>query len=225
MQPITLGPSLAARVANEIRAAILDGTLPPGSRVKQEALAVRLGVSREPVRQALLLLQREGLVRAEPNRSAVVAPLDPRLITDVYEFREAVEGLIAARLAARRDFDPAPLREIVARGRAAVRRGDVARLIDLDMSFHSGLYEAAGNRVVIDVMKAQWSHIRRVMAMVLRSAEYRQHVWEEHAAILEAIAARRVGRARAQAVGHIRAAHDMLMANFVPAGREGAATR
>ncbi len=225
MKPITIGPSLLARVAAEIRTAILDGTLSPGSRVKQEELAARLGVSREPVRQALLLLQREGLVHAEPNRSAIVAPVDPQLITDVYEFREAVEGLIAARLAARRDFDPAPLREIVARGRAAVREGNVAHLIDLDMAFHSGLYEAAGNRVVIDVMKAQWSHIRRVMAMVLRSATYRQHVWDEHAAILEAIAAGRVGQARTRAVGHIRAARDMLLANFRPVVREGAGTR
>jgi len=202
---------LRARVAQEIRTAILRGDLPPGSRVKQEDLAAQLGVSREPVRQALLLLQREGLVTAQPNRSAQVAPVDHQLISDVYGLREAVETSMVATLARRPGFDVKPFRILIARGRTAVRQRDLPALIELDMSFHTGLYEAAGNRVIVDVMGGQWSHIRRVMAMVLDQTAYRQKVWDEHEAIVQAIQARRVASATAAAGRHIRAARKLLL--------------
>ncbi len=214
MRKISQEPLLSARAAEEIRAAILDGRLPPGSRIRQEELAVKLGVSREPIRHALKLLEQEGLVQTLPRRGTIVAPLDPQVIIDIYEFREAVEGLVAAKLAARRDFDPAPLREIVAQGRSAIRMNDLERLIDLDLAFHTGLYEAAQNRVIIDVMRAQWGQIRRVMAMTLTVAGYRKHVWEEHAEILEAIAERQVSRARALAATHTRGARGLLTAHL-----------
>jgi DNA-binding GntR family transcriptional regulator len=205
---------LGARVAQEIRAAILRGDLPPGSRVKQEDLAAQLGVSREPVREALLALQREGLVHARPNRSAIIAPVDRRLIADVYGFREAVESALVASLARRPGFDVAPLEALVARGHTAVRQSDLPALIDLDMSFHASLYEAAGNRVIVDVMSGQWAHIRRVMAMVLEQAGYRQRVWDEHEAIVRAIRARRGSSASAATARHIRGARKLLLSSL-----------
>ena len=205
---------LRARVAQEIRAAILRGDLPPGSRVKQEDLAAQLGVSREPVREALLALQREGLVHARPNRSAIIAPVDRRLIADVYGFREAVESAVVASLARRPGFDVRPLEALVARGRTAVRQSDLPGLIDLDMSFHANLYEAADNRVIVEVMSGQWAHIRRVMAMVLDQADYRHKVWDEHEAIVRAIRAHRGASASAAAGRHIRAARKMLLSMF-----------
>jgi DNA-binding GntR family transcriptional regulator len=209
---------LRARVANEIRAAILRGDLAPGSRVKQEDLAAQLGVSREPVRQALLLLEREGLVHAQPNRSALVAALDRQVISDLYEFREAVDTAVVAMLARAPRFDVASFQDVIARGRKAVRDGDLPALIDLDTRFHTSLYEAAGNHVIVDVMRGQWSHIRRVMAMVLEQGAYRQKVWDEHEAILEGIRARRVSAATATAGRHVRDARKMLLSLF-DAGR------
>ena len=205
---------LRGRVANEIRAAILCGDLPPGSRVKQEDLAAQLGVSREPVRQALLLLQREGLVHAQPNRSVLVAPLDRQVISDLYGFREGVESAVVTTLARGPRFDLAPLQELITRGRAAIRAGYTNELIDLDMSFHTSLYEATGNRVIVEVMRGQWSHIRRVMAMVLGRAAYRQRVWDEHEAIVKAIRARRESAARSAVCGHIQGAKEMLLSLF-----------
>ncbi len=211
MKPLAAALPLPTRVAAEVRAAILAGALAPGARIKQEALAAELGVSREPVRQALLLLEREGLIRTAPRRGAVVAPLDRQTIRDLYELREAIEGLVAAKVAARRDLDPAPLREIVARGRAAARGGSLARLIDLDLEFHTALYEAAGNRVVAEVMRGQWSHVRRLMGMTLGSAGYRAQAWDEHAALVDAIAVHRAALARAIAARHARAARAHLL--------------
>ena len=205
---------LRARVAQEIRGAILRGDLPPGSRVKQEHLAAQLGVSREPVRQALLLLQREGLVQAQPNRGAEVAPVDRRLISDLYEFREAVESSLVATLARLPRFDVKPFRLLIARARSAVREGDLPELIELDMSFHTKLYEAAGNQVIVDVMHGQWGHIRRIMAMVLDRASYRQTVWDEHEAIVQAIDAGRAASASAAARRHIRGSRELLLSEF-----------
>jgi DNA-binding GntR family transcriptional regulator len=202
---------MPVRAADEIRGAILSGALLPGTRIKQEELAARLGVSREPVRQALLLLQREGLVSTEPGRTATVASLDQRYIAEVYEFREAVDGLVAATVAKLSAPDLTHIDEIVARGREAVRLRNLRRLIELDIAFHSALYEAANNRVLIDVMRDQWNHIRRVMAMVLGETSYRNRVWEEHGAILQAIRSGKPRRARAVAAHHTRAAKVLLL--------------
>ena len=206
---------LRSRVAQEIRIAILRGDLSPGSRIKQEHLASQLGVSREPVRQALLLLQREGLIHAEPKRGASVAPLDRQLIDDVYGLREALEGTVVQTLARSSRFDVRPFRAIISRGRTAVRQRDFRTLVDLDMAFHTGLYEAAGNRVIVEVMRGQWSQIRRMMSMLLdQGATYRQKIWDEHQAIVEAIHARRPERAVTAAGRHIRAARRVLVETF-----------
>ena len=114
MSPINHEPLFSARAVAEIRAAILNGSLTPGSRVRQEELAVRLCVSRAPIRQSLLVLQREGLVHSGANDGAIVAPVGPLLVNEIYEFREAVEGYVAAAVAGQRNFDPTTLLKIVA---------------------------------------------------------------------------------------------------------------
>jgi DNA-binding GntR family transcriptional regulator len=91
MQQIATEPMMSTRALSEIRAAILNGSLAPGSRIRQEDLAAKLGVSREPIRHALVLLEREGLIKSVPNHGVVIAPVHPQLINDVYEFRETVD--------------------------------------------------------------------------------------------------------------------------------------
>jgi len=205
---------LRARVAQEIRTAILRGDLAPGSLLRQDELASQLGITRESIRQALQLLQREGLVEVQANHRATVAPVERQLIADLYGFREAVETTAVAALARIPDFDVGPLRDIIARGRTAVRQDDLPALIHLDLSFHTSLYEAAGNQVIVEVMRGQWSHIRRVMAMVLGRSVYREKVWDEHEQIVQAVRAGQVEAASAAAAQHIRAASTMLLTAF-----------
>ena len=107
-----------------------------------------------------------------------------------------------------------PFRILLGRGRAAVRQRDLPALIDLDVSFHTSLYEAAGNRVIVDVLRGQWSHIRRVMAMALEQAAYRKKIWDEHEVIVQAIQARRASSASVAAGRHIRAAREMVLSVF-----------
>src|SRR5688572_3942476 len=186
MRRIKRGSGLTEQTAERIRMAILRGDLAPGTRVRQEELAARLAVSRAPVRQALVLLQREGLIEIDLSRGATVAGLDAGLIRDLYEFREGVERHVAETLARRDDVDGEPIREIVAAGRSAISSDDVSisTAIDQDLRFHTALYEAVGNRILCDVMRGQWINMRRVMAATLTLEGYARQIWDEHAAIL-----------------------------------------
>jgi DNA-binding GntR family transcriptional regulator len=204
-------PAVTDRVLGEVRRVILSGVLPPGTRITQEQLAEQLAVSRAPVRQALLILEREGLVQSDRWRGAIVTPLDPSLIRDMYQFRGEIERFVASHLAMRLDFDPAPLRVITAEGYEAAPVGDVSQLIEIDLRFHTGLYDAVENQVLSDVMRGQWTHIRRVMGATLSLTGYRAQVWDEHAAILEAIAAHNVELAGTLASNHTTAACTALL--------------
>ena len=84
----------------------------------------------------------------------------------------------------------------------------------LDLAFHTSLYDAAGNRVIAEVMRQQWRHIRRVMGATLAVTGYRRRVWEQHAAILEAIVRRDEAGARELAAAHTRGARELLTANI-----------
>jgi DNA-binding GntR family transcriptional regulator len=211
MRTIEIQPAISETVTSEIRRAILDGTLAPGTRVKQEALAAELQVSRAPIRHALMVLKREGLVQTPRQRGTIVAPLDPGFISDIYDLREAVEGYAASKLATRASFDPEPFWTIVEAGEKAVKSGDLDRIIELDLAFHMGLYDALGNQPLVDIMAAQWCHFRRAMAATLSFSGYRRRVWREHAAILKAIAAGRPAQAQALSIAHTRAARTVLL--------------
>jgi DNA-binding GntR family transcriptional regulator len=161
------------------------------------------------VRQALVILEQEGLVCNGVRRRAVVAPVDPGLIAEIYGFREVIEAYTAER-AAETAFDPKSLREIIVLGRKAVQAGAVDKLIELDLRFHNQLYQASANRVVMEVMRTQWAHIRRAMMITLSMNEYRAKAWDEHEAILDAVVARQPSRASNLAAAHARNARAFI---------------
>lgn len=211
MRRIKRESAVTDRATQQIRAAILRGDLSPGRRLRQEELAARLGVSRVPIRQALVVLEREGLVETDRWRGTIVAPLDATLIRDLYQFRGAVERYVAVTLAGRTDFDSAPSRDVVVAGRAAASAENLSLLIELDSRFHTGLYDAVGNRVLSEVMRGQWAHVRRVMAATLTIAGYPRQVWDEHAAILDAVESHDADRAGRLSVAHTDAASAILI--------------
>src|SRR4051794_28051850 len=100
-------PRLVDEVVSRLRDNIIDGTIPAGSRLPQVALAEQLGVSRTPLREALRVLESEGLLRtADNNRTVEVVQVTPDDLRDMYELREVIDGL-AARLAAGKGLSPA----------------------------------------------------------------------------------------------------------------------
>src|SRR6202167_725937 len=137
MENLSNFPAMSSRAADEIRSAIFSGEMAPGARVRQEELAAKLGISREPIRHALLMLEREGLVRTAPKRGMIVVPLERKMILDIYDLREATEPYFTARLATLEEFDPEPLLAIVKMGIRAASSGKLPRSLTWTWNFTS----------------------------------------------------------------------------------------
>lgn len=181
-------------VLDALREAIVVGHLAAGERLLQEELALQLGASRIPIREALRTLEAEGLVRFERNRGAVVVPLEAGGVTNLYRVREALEDVAVRQAAEARVPDlSAPLRPLA---EAAAARGDLPALIRLDRTFHESIGHASGNPYLERLQGQHWSQIERVMHEYLRFERYPEHVWEEHRAIAQAIEAGRGAEAR-----------------------------
>ena len=185
LQPKT---ELADMALAALREAILDGELAPGAPLGQEAVAERLGVSRQPVAQALAALKREGLAVDRGRRGLVVAPVSARQIRELYAVRGALEALAAGE-AARRGVEADALERELADGAAAVAAGGVPRMIAADMAFHARVYALSGNAEIGRAAAAIWPHLRRVMTAVLRKGRKPERAWNEHRAIAAAIRA------------------------------------
>jgi DNA-binding GntR family transcriptional regulator len=179
---------LRDKVAAEIRAAIHSGQFKPGDRLVEERLADEFGVSRNPVREAIRTLASEGLIEVTARRGAVVASLSPQEAEELLEVRATLEGA-NARLAARRR-DPAvldDLKDILARGSAAITAKRVDELPELNDAFHAHLARAGCNRVLVDLMKT----LRDRSGPLFRGfgLEFVTESWAEHASILRAVIA------------------------------------
>jgi DNA-binding GntR family transcriptional regulator len=215
MKPLAASPKLVEQVHEAILAEIAAGTLAPGTRVIQEQIAADLGVSRQPVQQALLLLRNQGLLQEAPGRGLIVAPLDVVQSRHFYEIRSVMEGL-AARNAAERNAAAAALDgpALIARGRDAVRSGSVAQMIAADMAFHAFVYRLSGNPLIAEAMAPQWAWTQRVMGEVLAHDERPRDIWDQHEAIQQAIAAGDTARAESLARRHIALAADYMLARL-----------
>ena len=178
--------SLSKVASDQIRGQILDGRLKPGERLVEDRLSAALGVSRVPVREALLGLSMEGLVRLAPNRGATVAEVTPELVAELVEVRTLLEAL-NARLAARR-HDPeivALLQDTLRRGNAAALSGSPDQLARLNGEFHERLAEASRNSVLTDIMRSLRE--RTNLAFSINGASRARDDWKEHAGILAAV--------------------------------------
>jgi DNA-binding GntR family transcriptional regulator len=182
--------SVVDQVYAVIRERIADGTLERGVRLHQEDLAVELGVSRTPVREALRRLAAEGLVEMRTNRGARVADLVPGDIRMPYEARLVVEPG-AARLAARRGEPEAQerMREAIAAQRRAIPALEAT--FEANREFHLALVHASGNPFLIQIVEQLW--LRRIGAPIYEhQAETPDRMRadaDEHEQILLAIAA------------------------------------
>ncbi|UQA92650.1 GntR family transcriptional regulator [Streptomyces halobius] len=192
----------AHAVCTAIRDDIVSGVLAPGSRLIEDILAARYGVSRVPVREALRTLQSEGFVTTRHHAGACVAEPTEQEAADLLDIRALLEPLGAARAAARRS--PAHLkvlRGLVRLGRERARHGHPADLRQLDGWFHETLAQAAGSASLTALLtqlrrKIEWMYTVEPPARVAES-------WDEHGAVLDAVARRDAERARALMTAHI----------------------
>ena len=174
-------------VHRELRRAIVDGVYHPGAPLRLQVLAAEYGVSFIPVREALRMLEVEGLVEIIPNRGARVAPLSLAAVEDVYSTRLALEIN-----ALRRGFDHITP-DIVQRGYElidqivkAFKRGD-NRAYEFHRELHFLLYEASGSRWLIQMISTLWDHTDRYRRLSMPLNEDIDGLGREHEAIFAAI--------------------------------------
>ena len=212
MKVLAAQPKLVELVQDAILAEIASGKLPPGARIIQEQIAHELGVSRQPVQQALLVLRNLGVLREAPGRGLQVAPLDLDHVRNMYDMRAVIEGL-AFRQAAERNAERAAQegRAFIEDGREAVAHGDVARMIQIDMAFHAFIYELSANPLIAPAMDTHWTNTQRVMGEVLMGDERPRDIWDQHAALLDAVAAGDGGQAEKLAREHIAQAANFMI--------------
>jgi len=137
-------PSNVDVAVDALRAAILDGRLPPGQRLKEIPLAEQLGISRGPIREALRLLERDGLVELIPNRGALVPEVRALDVLEVYALRASLGSLALQKLMLENRFPEAELEHDLERLRAAVGKGDARQAADADLAYQSTIIAASG---------------------------------------------------------------------------------
>ena len=175
------GPLAAATKAQatyqELRRRILSGELEPGATLNQEAVAVDLGVSVTPVREAARRLEAEGLLQFEAHKLLLVAPLSRTEFNDLYDVRLQLDPHAAALATGR--LTPAQLDEIEAMARA--RRSDPLGQLAANRAFHHAIYSGSGNRVLTETLDLLWERTDRYRAVLFRAdigitAALRQHM-------------------------------------------------
>lgn len=192
-------------VTVELRRIIIEFELPPGTHLVEHRLAKRLGVSRNPVREAIRTLAAEGFVKVEPRRGAFVAHLTPRDAEDLFDVRLGLEPL-GARLAARSGPTTGvrALNDVIHRAQKAIDSYHLAHLPELITEFHIGIMEMTGNSFLLTlaipaIKRAQWVHLPDLSARA-------PHTWEEHTSLAEAIERGDEARAESEARDHVIAA-------------------
>ena len=197
--------ALRDRVVTELRRRIADGAYAQGERLTEDRLADDFGVSRNPVREALRVVETEGFIVVVPHRGAVVAALDDRAIRDLFAVRERLEPL-AAGLAAERatPSDVAALRDLLEHANAATLADDTEALAWLDGDLHLRVVEISRNRWLTSVATAMYHHVHRALNSGRGRCE--PHSWREHLPLIEAIASGDCAAATEVARRHAEAA-------------------
>ena len=195
------GEGVYRRLLHEIE----TGALAPGARLRETELADRLNVSRTPVREALRLLEADGLVAHQPRQGAAVRSLDYAEVMELYEMRAVLEGA-AARLAARVASD-VELSELAAlNDDFAAASGDQSRASAANRQFHRALQNAAKNRFLARALDGLEKTLMILGPSTLNDPHRSAAAVQEHAAILAALVAHDGAAAEAAMRSHIQAA-------------------
>jgi DNA-binding GntR family transcriptional regulator len=197
--------SLRDQVLEALRERIVSGGYAPGERLTEERLAEDFGVSRNPIREALRVVEAEGFVHSVPRRGVVVATPDRSSTREMFHVRHELEGF-AARLAAQlaTPEEVAGLHELLHQAREATGRGDLAAVAALNSAFHQRVVELSHNRWLAALYAPLNRHVQWVFR--LSAAHRAPHSWTEHLRIVEAIEAGDPVAAERAASEHVDAA-------------------
>ena len=211
---------LHGAVTARLRSMIVTGVLAPGQRLNERELCDRLRVSRTPIREAIKSLTQEGLVVSLPNRSSVVASMDPAEVRGLVDVVATIEGL-AGRLAAERvtDSEIAELGILHYQMMLHHSRDELPGYFETNKAFHRKIVEVAANPVLLWI----WD----LLAMRIDRARYSSNLWpkrweaalREHQGLLDALAARDGERMERLMAQHLRNGLSLVLQTFDAAAR------
>jgi DNA-binding GntR family transcriptional regulator len=206
--------ALRDQVLEELRRRIVNGDYPPGQRLTEDRLAADFGVSRNPVREALRIVEADGLVTMMPRRGAVVATPDASTIADLFAVRSSLET-IAARMAAERATPRhvAALRGLLDAAREATDRDELSRVAELNSELHMAVIAVSGNRWLTSIASSMYLHVHWVFR--LGAQDRAPHSWQEHIRLVDAIAAGDADEAEAAARAHVDAAAEAALEHLI----------
>lgn len=208
-------------VYEHLREQIINGTYGPGRRMTLADLSAELGLSHMPVREALLRLEREGLLESEPHKGMRVARLSLQDAQELFEIRRELEGLSAYRAAKSGDPDLVEdLRSINKDFAAAFRRKDFTAMGSANWLLHRRLLQAAGSAQLTRILEDHWASSARYRSGYQLIPGRAKHTITEHNEIIEAIAAGDADAAREAARRHIQQAGADLAVIVAETGEE-----
>jgi DNA-binding GntR family transcriptional regulator len=205
--------SLVDAAYRQMRQRILDNVWPPGHRALEQEVALALGMSRTPVREALVRLQAEGLVEVVPRHGMRVLPVSPTDMHEIYEILTALEGMAVERLALRRPTaaELQPLVEATEAMDRTLAADDLDAWARADEQFHRQLVELAGNRQLQATVMNYWERAHRARMFSLRLRPKPENSTREHRALVERlIAGDAAGAARENRIHRERATRELL---------------
>jgi DNA-binding GntR family transcriptional regulator len=198
--------------AQTLREAILSGRMAAGARLRQTDLADQLGISRTPIREALVRLKAEGLVELLPGGGVQVKVLDLDEAVEMYDLREVLDGLAARLAAGRADAATiARLDKALARQRECVERRNAAQWFPAHVDFHGEILRAAANRHLARLSAVVRLSIRHFHPLLLRTDHRLEHAYREHRAIYDAIRTHDGEGAERLARAHIANAKEIVL--------------
>jgi DNA-binding GntR family transcriptional regulator len=200
----TAGRSLVDAAYEQIRRRILDNVWPPGHRALEQEVALALGMSRTPVREALARLRNEGLVEVIPRHGMRVLPVSPADMREIYQILTALECM-ATELLAQRQPSAAELEPLVAATKAmdkALKADDLDAWAAADERFHAQLMELAGNRQMQATVLNYWDRAHRARLFTLRLRPTPVNSTREHMQMVE-----RLRAGDAEGAVHVTRAH------------------
>lgn len=199
---------LRLSVADIIRQAILNGTMKPGTPVVEMALAEQLQVSRAPVREAIQILEADGLVESEPYKGKRVKQLTLKEVEEIYSLREQFEAFAIRRIVERR-IDVSELRTHSDAMFEAAERDDLAALNTADQAFHRCLIRLADHELMLGFWDNLYLRIRQIMALRNSANRDLRAVARNHPPIIDAIEKRDMILAISLISDHTRSASQI----------------
>jgi DNA-binding GntR family transcriptional regulator len=204
--------SLTDLAVDRIRASIVEGRLALGEQISEATLAARLGISKTPVREALLALKQDGLVEIHPQRGTFVFRVTEEQVADICRFREIVEAAALAEAMQRDRAALVALLEDNLREMARAHRSrDRQRLPELDADFHGAILEQCGNAYLRAAYRLVEHKIHALRWRLPESNEQITHCQDNHAVIVDQIREGNVGKAQTTLKRHIRDTLDAYL--------------